>query len=369
MSAVIQPTTFTNPTGVLIADYISGATANPPYGNYNIAGPTLVGGVRIAAALEIQSTTGGVVFPRMTTVQRLALTPVVNGTYVYDATANDTYAYENGAWGVLGGGDVVGPGGATNDAIPVFNGVTGKLLQATSILINPIGSIISGIVQAASGSGTAAAPTYSFSGDNNSGVYSTGADTVGISAGGKLAFEAIGSTTGVNNIAVSVANTGLAPIILANGTDTNIDLDYVPKGTGSHVFGTNLAANIAFKIVGITNVVNHLETFGSVSANGNVNLSAVGTDTDLNIQLITKGNGAVVGTNAFVVGTGTIGAAAAATVRVGSATATGVAGTTLAWNGANTGGVSTLNPTAPNRTVAVVINGTTYYLAAKTTND
>lgn len=369
MSAVIQPTTYTNPTGVLIADYLSGATANPPYGNYNVPGPTLVGGVRVAAILELQSTTGAFLLPRMTTTQRNALAPLANGMMVYDSTANDTYAYEAGAWGVFGGGDVIGPGGATDDAIPVFNGVTGKLLQATSILINPIGSIISGIVQAASGSGTAAAPTYSFSADNNSGIYSTGADSVGISAGGRLSFEIIGGTAVVNNISVSASTVGLSPLILANGTDTNISISYLGKGTGGHDFCTNLAANVSFRVAGITNVVNHLETFGSVAANGNVNLSAAGTDTDLNIQLIAKGNGAVVGTNAFVVGTGTIGAAAAATVRLGSATASGVVGTTLAWNGAGVGGITTVNPTAPNRTVAVVINGTTYYLAAKTTND
>jgi hypothetical protein len=334
MSAVIQPTTYTNPTGVLIADYLSGASANPPYGNYNVPGPTLVGGVRVAAALEIQSTTGAFLLPRMTTIQRNALTPLANGMLVYDTTANDTYAYENGAWGVFGGGDVVGPAGATDDAIPIFNGVTGKLLQATNILINPIGSIISGIVQAASGSGTAAAPTYSFSADNNTGIYSTGADSVGITGGGKLAFEVIGNTTTVNNIAVSASNTGLSPLILANGTDTNISISYLGKGTGNHEFCANLATAICFRVSGIASAANYLSADASVAANGNVSLTAVGADTNLNIQLISK-----------------------------------VVGTTLAWNGAGVGGVSNVSPTAPDRTVAVVINGTTYYLAAKTTND
>lgn len=32
-------------------------------------------------------------------------------------------------------------------------------------------------------------------------------------------------------------------------------------------------------------------------------------------------------------------------------------------------GVSTVNPTSPNRTIAVVVDGVTYYLAAKTTNN
>ena len=32
-------------------------------------------------------------------------------------------------------------------------------------------------------------------------------------------------------------------------------------------------------------------------------------------------------------------------------------------------GVSTVNPTSTNRTIAVVVDGVTYYLAAKTTNN
>ncbi len=45
--------------------------------------------------------------------------------------------------------------------------------------------------------------------------------------------------------------------------------------------------------------------------------------------------------------------------------------TTLAASGAVSMGntVNTVNPTAPNRTVTIVIGGTTYYLHAKTTND
>jgi hypothetical protein len=50
-------------------------------------------------ALEVTSTTGGLIVPRMTTVQRDALTPV-NGTIIYNTSAglNRFEFYENGAW-------------------------------------------------------------------------------------------------------------------------------------------------------------------------------------------------------------------------------------------------------------------------------
>lgn len=50
-----------------------------------------------SCVVEIQSTTGGFVFPRMTTAQRLALSET-NGMYVYDTTLNSFYAVVNNAW-------------------------------------------------------------------------------------------------------------------------------------------------------------------------------------------------------------------------------------------------------------------------------
>lgn len=50
-----------------------------------------------SAILELNSTTGALILPRMTTVQKNALTPV-NGMLLYDTTLNQTQTYENGAW-------------------------------------------------------------------------------------------------------------------------------------------------------------------------------------------------------------------------------------------------------------------------------
>lgn len=50
-----------------------------------------------SAALEVNSTTGAVLIPRMTTTQRDALTPV-NGMIIYNSTLGKFQGYEAGAW-------------------------------------------------------------------------------------------------------------------------------------------------------------------------------------------------------------------------------------------------------------------------------
>jgi hypothetical protein len=50
-----------------------------------------------SAALDITSTVGALLVPRMTTTQKNALTPV-NGMVLYDSSLNKFQGYENGAW-------------------------------------------------------------------------------------------------------------------------------------------------------------------------------------------------------------------------------------------------------------------------------
>lgn len=53
-----------------------------------------------SAILQIDSTVGALLIPRMTTTQKNALTPV-NGMLLYDSTLNKFQGYENGAWANL----------------------------------------------------------------------------------------------------------------------------------------------------------------------------------------------------------------------------------------------------------------------------
>lgn len=51
--------------------------------------------------VEVSSTTGGMVMPRMTTTQRNAIASPANGEMVYDTDLNKFYGYANNAWTAL----------------------------------------------------------------------------------------------------------------------------------------------------------------------------------------------------------------------------------------------------------------------------
>jgi hypothetical protein len=61
-----------------------------------------IGGIaNPGAALDVQSTTGGVLLPRMTTTQRDAIASPQNGLVIYNTTANQVQARVAGAWVAL----------------------------------------------------------------------------------------------------------------------------------------------------------------------------------------------------------------------------------------------------------------------------
>lgn len=62
-------------------------------GNGNVG----IGTTSPQGALDVTSTTGALIVPRMTTAQRDALT-AVNGMIIYNTTTNEFNFYENGAW-------------------------------------------------------------------------------------------------------------------------------------------------------------------------------------------------------------------------------------------------------------------------------
>jgi sugar lactone lactonase YvrE len=65
-----------------------------------------------SAQLDIESTTKGVLFPRMTTTQKNAIVTPATGLIVYDTTLLSLYQYNGTAWVVVGDGAVSGVSGA-----------------------------------------------------------------------------------------------------------------------------------------------------------------------------------------------------------------------------------------------------------------
>ena len=58
-----------------------------------------------SSLFEVQSTTKGLLTPRMTTAQRTAISSPANGLLVYDTDESAFYYYEAAAWSRLKGGE------------------------------------------------------------------------------------------------------------------------------------------------------------------------------------------------------------------------------------------------------------------------
>ena len=107
-----------------------------------------------------------------------------------------------------------------NNALPLISPLTGSLDVNNFRLTNFIlGSVTS--------------PAISFFNDANTGVFSSAADTVDITAGGVRVLSLPTVAVGVNFVTVNPAATTTNPTVDATGTDTNISLNLRSKGTGS----------------------------------------------------------------------------------------------------------------------------------------
>src|SRR3990167_7310004 len=82
------------------------------------------------------------------------------------------------------------------------------------------------------GAGTVGSPTLQPTGDTNTGVYFPAADTVAVAGAGVDVLRTVGTTGGVNYHDLRSQSAGNAPEYRLTGTDTNISLRFVPKGTG-----------------------------------------------------------------------------------------------------------------------------------------
>lgn len=161
--------------------------------------PTLSGTTRVSAYIEISATDGGLLNARMTTTERDALT-AYNGLQIYNTTTNTLDSYYDGAWVHLNeaGGDV------TFDSIE-------------------------------NGLGTVLLPSYTFTGDTNTGMWSSGADTVDFSAGGIQTLRVSETVLGKNsvNIYPGLTGEGANIAVLLGAAETNVGLNLIADGDGS----------------------------------------------------------------------------------------------------------------------------------------
>lgn len=80
--------------------YFENGTVNTTRMTIDPSGNVGIGTTSPSAPLEVTSTTGGVIMPRMNTSQRTAIS-ASDGEMVYDTDLNKFYGYANGAWVAL----------------------------------------------------------------------------------------------------------------------------------------------------------------------------------------------------------------------------------------------------------------------------
>lgn len=182
------------------------------------AGGAVIGGgsAHASAALTVNSTSKGLLVPRLTTSQRLAISPAAEGMVAYDTTLDELYSFQNGAWAPLSAADA--PGGVEGSVVFSTNG---NFDASSSLTWNAGASTL--VTPALASSGTAALGA----------TVVNGTLVVGSGAGDESAALAVnttsyglrfpGMTTAQRN-AISTPAEGLMVY------DTSVDLLYVFAG-------------------------------------------------------------------------------------------------------------------------------------------
>ena len=147
------------------------------------------------------------------------------------------------------------------------------------------------------GAATGAAPTLSAQGsDTNIGLVLNGKGTGVVALGGSTvansAAQFVPSTSGVNFLQFTGGATGVSPSFVSSGTDSAVGFNISTKGNANIAFFTNNFGNFSFIAKNVASAVNYIQTQGAVTT-GAPEISAQGSDTNINLKLTPKGTGGV----------------------------------------------------------------------------
>jgi hypothetical protein len=148
----------------------------------------------------------------------------------------------------------------------------------------------------ASGRQTGLGPILSVNGSDTNvrfNITSKGSEAVGIytNLANQLQFNVAHTASAVNYIQATGSATGAGVTLSAQGSDSNVQFYYVSKGTFPHSF-LNSAGNEQFRIASTASAVNYVNVTGALTG-ASPNISAQGSDTNIQIQLQAKGTGLV----------------------------------------------------------------------------
>lgn len=179
--------------------------------------------------------------------------------------------------------------------LTAFHSFTGP--SGISFAVNSASGTVANYVQAGSQSAGNFPSLAAQGSDTNIGLdlFSKGTSPVRArtGTGGAEQFRISDTASAVNYVQVTGAATTAAPVLSAQGSDTNVTLGYVSKGSGQHIFATNgTISNQQFRIGHTNNAVNYVQVAGAATT-GSPILSAQGSDTNIGLFLQGKGTGSI----------------------------------------------------------------------------
>lgn len=117
----------------------------------------------------------------------------------------------------------------------------------------------------------------------------TGTTSIGGSSGSESLRVVQAPASSVNRVEITGNTTGNDPLIASNGTDTNVSLDIATKGTGVVSVSTN-GTTEQFRVAHTASAVNYLQVTGAATTAG-PSISPQGTDTNIDLVFGRKGTG------------------------------------------------------------------------------
>jgi hypothetical protein len=245
-----------------------------------ISAPTTAGGVQATATCTVTSGSVDATF---------TITNAGSG-YVEQPTVSFSGGGGSGAaaYATVGSGSVIRSLGQTGTSSLSFYTPMGEVLRLRDtgsagayMMLNTTSSGVNFVAQ-----GT----TNAFLGFNSNGTSQIDFGTNGNSGNTQLRVSHTASA--VNYVQVTGSTTANAPSITAQGSDSSVALIFSSKGVGNISFWSSGSTYRQFLISGANNAVNYLQVAGTTSTNAPI-LSAQGSDTNIDLALTPKGTGRV----------------------------------------------------------------------------
>lgn len=138
--------------------------------------------------------------------------------------------------------------------------------------------------------GTEAAPSPEVLTDTDTGLWGEGGDIISIVTGGKRAARFIGGPTSVDYLEIASNSIGL-PNINARGTSANVWIGIYSKSATSVIsLGSDSGATTTAQFVGAASAVNYVTVTNAATGNPTT-IAAAGSDANISLNLVPKGTG------------------------------------------------------------------------------